>query len=100
MVRKDEYRLPLFYCGLVEFIFYTLLRAEKLSVIQRLLQVNDESLIQAIQAMLDYALKNKNYPETDFGEALSQEQKEQVEAAIREINVGEGISHEEVMGGG
>ena len=25
VVRKDEHRSPLFYCGLVEFIFYTLL---------------------------------------------------------------------------
>ena len=75
------------------------IRAEKLSIIQRLLQVNDESLIQAIQGMLDYALKNKNYPETDFWEGLSSEQKEKVEEAIREINAGEGIAHEEVMRG-
>ena len=27
VVRKDEHRLPLFYCGLVEFIFYTLLKS-------------------------------------------------------------------------
>jgi len=29
------------------------IRAEKLSIIQRLLQVDDESLIRAIQGMLD-----------------------------------------------
>ncbi len=73
------------------------IRAEKLSIIQRLLQVDDESLIQAIQGMLDYALKNKSYPKVDFWEALLPEQKEKIEEAIREINAGDGIAHEEVM---
>ena len=73
------------------------IRTEKLSIIQRLLQVHDESLIWAIQRMLDYALKDKEGVHQDFWEELTPAQKEKIEEAIRQINEGEGIPHDLVM---
>ncbi|MBW8050927.1 MAG: hypothetical protein FVQ77_11440 [Cytophagales bacterium] len=71
------------------------IQAEKLSVIQRLEQINDISLIQAIKEILDFALKQRN--EKDIWNTLTNEQKQSIERGIVQADKGELKSHKEVM---
>ena len=74
------------------------IRTEKLNLIRRLIQVNDEDLINAIKSLLEYGLKQGEKDSTvDFWDELSEDQKNKIEASIKEINEGNSIPHHEVM---
>lgn len=73
------------------------LQTEKLTIIQQLIQVDDEALLAAIRNLLEFGLKRQGPAQTDFWEELTDEQKERVELSIRQLEEGAGIPHEEVM---
>lgn len=73
------------------------LQSEKLSLIQQLIQVDDESLLLAIRNMLEFGLKRQGVAKSDFWDELNEEQKAKVEESIRQLETGQGIPHEEVM---
>lgn len=73
------------------------LQAEKLTLIQQLIQVDDEALLLAIKKMLEFGLKHQGESQTDFWDELTEEQKSRVEESIRQLEAGQGIPHEEVM---
>jgi signal transduction histidine kinase len=73
------------------------IQAEKLHLIQQLVQVDDENLLQAIKNLLEFGLKRQSESHTDFWEELTEEQKAKVESSILQLEDGHGIPHEEVM---
>lgn len=73
------------------------LQAEKLDLIEQLVKVDDEELLLAIKNLLEFGLKRQGENQTDFWDELSAEQKAKVELSISQLEVGQGISHEEVM---
>ena len=76
------------------------LKAEKLQLIQQIIQINDAVLISSIKNLLGYALKNQeNSAEavTDFWENLSEEQKAKIDLSIKQLDAGEGKEHQQVM---
>jgi len=72
------------------------IQAEKLSIIQQLLVVQDERLLTAIQNLLQYAVR---YPgaSLDRYEDLPSAVRESIEISIQELNAGKGVSHQKVM---
>ncbi len=76
------------------------LKAEKLQLIQQILQINDAMLINSVKHLLSYGLKTKDQPAeaiTDFWTTLNKQQKSQIELSIKQLDNGEGIAHKEVM---
>jgi len=74
------------------------LQEEKLDVIHQLMQVTDEGLLHAVKNMLDFGLERQGNSQTDFWDELSEAQKARIEIAIQQLDAGQGITHEEVMG--
>jgi len=73
------------------------IQAEKISLIQRLIQVEDEALLLAIKNLLEFGLERQGTPSTDFWDELTEKQKAQVQASIHQLDDGEGIPHDKVM---
>ncbi|MCO6475439.1 MAG: hypothetical protein J5I94_02405 [Phaeodactylibacter sp.] len=72
--------------------------AEKLYIIEQIIKIKDEELIYAIKNLLDFGMKYQ--PEAaseDFWEELNAQQKERLESAIRALDAGQGVPHQEVM---
>ncbi len=57
--------------------------------------INDVNLVAAIKNLLTYAKKTKT--NVDFYDALSDEQKSDIDAGIAELDAGKGIPHDVVM---
>lgn len=64
------------------------LQSEKLTVLQEIINTNDESLIRDIQSLISSR-------ELDWFDALSQDQQNDVLNGIGQLNKGESFSHEE-----
>ncbi len=76
------------------------IQAEKLSIIQQLLNVDGELLLEAAQKLLDYGLKKGARSEEqlkDFWDELTEAQKAQIELSRKQLREGKGLPHEEVM---
>ncbi len=65
------------------------IETRKLRIIDSLVNLNDEYVIQLIEAIL--------HSESDFWNELSEEQKARIEQSIRALEAGKGIPHESVM---
>lgn len=72
------------------------IQAEKLSIIQQLLIVQDERLLTAVKNLLQFAA---HYPGTGLEryEDLPAPVRESIEVSIRELVAGKGIPHQVVM---
>lgn len=73
------------------------IQAEKLNIIQQLLNVDDELLLEAIQKLLDYGLKKGARSEgqlKDFWDELTEAQKAQIELSRKQLREGKGLPHE------
>lgn len=66
------------------------IQAEKIELVQMLLQTNSEKLIEKVKALLKSEQK-------DWWDEIDEEVKAAVEEGIAQLNRGEGIPHEEVM---
>lgn len=74
------------------------IKAEKLSVIQQLLEVEDELLLQAVKNLLEFGLQQSPGEQTsDFWDELTEAQKAQVELSRQQLRAEKGIPHQEVM---
>jgi len=76
------------------------LRAEKLQLIQQILQINDITLISSVKNLLAYGLSteaDKAEAVTDFWQELNASQKLQIELSIKQLDNKEGIEHKKVM---
>jgi hypothetical protein len=65
------------------------LEVRKLHIIDRVIELNDERLMQLIETLLTV--------ENDFWNELSEAQKAKIERAIHKLDEGKGIPHETVM---
>ncbi len=73
-------------------------KAEKLWLIDRIMEVSDERLIKAVKSVLELGLHiEKGEPASDFWNDLTDVQKVKIEKSIRQLENGEGIPHEAVM---
>jgi hypothetical protein len=61
----------------------------KYKIVERIIQTNDDTLLQEINTLLGLA-------EGDFWEEIPQEVKEAINQAKKQLDLGEGISNEEV----
>lgn len=78
------------------------LRAEKLQLIQQILQINDAILINSVKNLLAFGLETKEEKAeavTDFWQGLNTKQKSQIALSIKQLDSNEGIEHKEVMAG-
>ena len=78
------------------------LRAEKLQLIQQILQINDVVLLNSVKNLLAFGLEaqtEKAEAVTDFWQELTAKQKSQIELSIKQLNNQEGIEHKKVMAG-
>ena len=78
------------------------LRAEKLQLIQQILQINDVVLINSVKNLLAFGLETqteKAEAVTDFWQELTAKQKSQIELSIKQLDNQEGIEHKKVMAG-
>jgi hypothetical protein len=66
------------------------LQAEKLNLVQAILDIEDISLIKKVKKILKKA-------DHDWFDDLTEEQQKSVDMAIAELDRGEGIPHEEAM---
>ena len=66
------------------------IQAEKIAIAKALLNVNSESILKQVKAILT------GY-KTDLWDELSEEQKSSVKRARQQLTQGEGKSHKEVM---
>lgn len=76
------------------------LRAEKLQLIQQILQINDVVLINSVKNLLAFGLgpqEEQAEAVSDFWQGLSSQQKSQIELSIQQLDNEEGIEHEKVM---
>jgi len=76
------------------------LRAEKLQLIQQILQINDAVLINSVKNLLAFGLETqteKAAAVTDFWQELNTKQKSQIELSIKQLDNQEGIEHKKVM---
>ena len=76
------------------------LRAEKLQLIQQILQINDVVLINSVKNLLAFGLETqteKAEAVTDFWQELTAKQKSQIELSIKQLDNQEGIEHKKVM---
>ena len=74
------------------------LKTEKLDIIEQILLIKDESLLLAIKNMLEFGLKHQEETDAvDFWDDLTDDQKQRIDKAIRELEAGQGIPHDEVM---
>ena len=76
------------------------LRAEKLQLIQQILQINDAILINSVKNLLAFGLETqteKAEAVTDFWQGLNTKQKSQIELSIKQLDNQEGIEHKKVM---
>jgi restriction endonuclease S subunit len=71
------------------------IQAEKLSIIQQLIEVQDEQLLRLIKDML-FKNQRRSNPVGKFDE-LPQKVKESIAASIQELDAGGGVPHELVM---
>jgi len=62
------------------------IQLEKSNIIKRLKQINDESLLQAVKSLLDYAQKN-----------VDQQLEASIDSGLKESKQGKGRAHTEVM---
>jgi len=67
------------------------IEAEKLKLVQMILNINSETTIDKIKALL------KNDAEVDFWDELHDDVKAGVEEAIKELDEGGGIPHSEAI---
>ena len=70
------------------------LNAEKIKIIKKLLTVEDELLLAAVQKLLNHGRKNKG---KEFWNELTDAQIKQIEKSRAQHKAGEGIPHNEVM---
>jgi hypothetical protein len=61
----------------------------KYKIVERIIQTNDDTLLQEINTLLGLA-------EGDFWKEIPQEVKEAINQAKKQLDLGEGISNEEV----
>lgn len=76
------------------------LRAEKLQLIQQILQINDAILINSVKNLLAFGLEAQEENAeavTDFWQGLSTKQKAQIELSIKQLDNNEGSNHKKVM---
>jgi hypothetical protein len=66
------------------------IQAEKLSLLQAVLDIEDVSVIRKVKKLL-------KKPETDWFDDLTEEQQQSVRRGIEQADRGETISHEEAM---
>ena len=66
------------------------IQAEKIELVQLLLQTNSETLIKKIKALLKSEQK-------DWWDEISEEEKLAIEKGISELDRGEGVEHSAVM---
>lgn len=72
------------------------IRADKLWLIDQIVNVKDAGFIQSLKAVLENH-KAENATSHDFWSSLSVPQKERVELSIQQLENGEGLKHQEVM---
>ena len=70
---------------------------QKMTILEKVMQVEDETLLDALKSLLDFGLKRQNRPVADFWNDLSESQKARIERSIQQLDAGEGIPHEAVM---
>jgi inactivated superfamily I helicase len=74
------------------------LKAEKLNLITQIVKIQNESLINAIKGLLEFALKYQpQNAQQDFWDELSDEQKLRLEQSMTQVKAGKVNTHEEVM---
>ena len=66
------------------------LQAEKLNLVQAILNIEDIGLIKKVKKIIKKA-------DHDWFDDLTEEQQQDVDKAIEELDRGEGIPHEEAM---
>lgn len=76
------------------------IKAEKIQLIQQILQINDVILINSVKNLLAFGLKSQDTEieaVTDFWTTLNKKQKSQIELSIQQLDGNQGIEHKQVM---
>ncbi len=66
------------------------LQAEKLAVIERIIQLDNEEILQQIKEML-------TEPSTDWWEQISEQEQNAIEIGLKQAHQEEGIPHQEAL---
>ena len=77
-------------------LFFMNIQAEKLSIIQQLLIVQDEKLLSALKNLLEFAGKNQGKVPDRYND-LPAHVRKSIEVSIGELEAGQGIPHQKVM---
>ncbi|MEN0047752.1 MAG: hypothetical protein AAF806_11890 [Bacteroidota bacterium] len=72
------------------------IRADKLWLIDQIVNVKDAGFIQSLKAVLENH-KTESTTSHDFWKGLSTTQKQRVELSIQQLENGEGLKHQNVM---
>lgn len=72
------------------------LQAEKISIIEHLLAVQDEKLLMAVKNLLEFGVAYQDVLQEKFDD-LPEHVRESISISIRELEEGKGIPHEAVM---
>lgn len=72
------------------------LKIEKLNIIHQIIRLEDEQMINTIKDLLALGGAVSD-TDIDFWDELTESQKESIQLSIKQLETGEGISHEQVM---
>ena len=72
------------------------IQAEKISIIEHLLAVQDEKLLMAVKSLLEFGVSYQGVLQEKY-EDLPEHVRESISISIRELEDGKGIPHEAVM---
>lgn len=67
------------------------IQAEKIEIVKMILETDNEFLLKSVRSIIEHEQK------TDFWNALSSDQKEDIELGLKEIEKGETVDYEELM---
>jgi hypothetical protein len=72
------------------------IQAEKISIIEHLLAVQDEKLLMAVKNLLEFGISRQDVLQKKY-EDLPGHVRESISVSLRELEEGKGIPHEAVM---
>lgn len=67
------------------------IQAEKIEIVKMILETDNEFLLKSVRSIIEQEQK------TDFWNALSSDQKEDIELGLREIEKGETVDYDQLM---
>ena len=67
------------------------IQAEKIEIVKMILETDNEFLLKSVRSIIEQEQK------TDFWNALSSDQKEDIELGLREIEKGETVDYDKLM---